>query len=208
MIKVHHLEYSRSFRIVWLLEELNEPYDLVPHKRNPQTFRATESLAATHPLGKAPIIEDNGLTLVESGAIIDYIITKYGKGRLAPPVGSRDWPRYLEWLHYAEGSAMMPFLVPLLGQLTGGLSDGLKAFILPEATKTLDYIDDHLKDREYLLGAELSGADINLHYALIIARMGNMLGRYQAIQTYLGRLESRPAFKKTVDIGGPAELPV
>ena len=141
MIKIHHLNHSRSTRVIWLMEELNEPYEIVRHMRDPNTFRSPQTLERVHPLGKAPVIEDGPLMLAESGAIIEYLMSTYGRGKLAPAPGGSAWARYIELLHFAEGSAMFPLLVHLLGMLTGGLSDGLKGFITPDIAKILKYLD-------------------------------------------------------------------
>ena len=111
MITIHHLNFSRSTRIIWLMEELGEPYEIVPHTRNPNTFRSPQTLDRIHALGKAPVIEDGALVIAESGAIIEYVIATYGRGKLIPAQSGPAWARYIGWLHFAEGSAMMPLLV-------------------------------------------------------------------------------------------------
>src|SRR3954469_8541051 len=111
VIKIHHLNHSRSTRVIWLMEELNEPYEIVQHMRDPKTFRSPQTLERVHPLGKAPVIEDGALMLAESGAIIEYLVSTYGRGKLAPAPGGSSWARYIELLHFAEGSAMFPLLV-------------------------------------------------------------------------------------------------
>lgn len=206
MIKVHHLNYSRSTRILWLMEELGLPYEIVPYSRDPQTFRAPDSLKGIHPLGKAPVIEDGDLILAESGAIVEYIIARHGGGRLAPAADTPEWAAYIEWLHYAEGSAMFPILAQLLGAMSGGIG-GLAGFVEPEIKKTLAYIAGQVQPTGYLL-AEFSGADIQMFYVIEAAKMGGMLGDYPALTDYLARLESRPAFKIALEKGGPVALPV
>jgi glutathione S-transferase len=208
MIKIHHLNFSRSTRIIWLMEELGEPYEIVAHSRNPATFRSPASLDAVHPLGKAPVIEDGALKLVESGAIIEYLIATYGNGKLAPAPQGAAWATYLSWLHFAEGSAMMPVLVHFLGNLTGGMSEGLKGFIDPEIAKTLDYLAASIPADGYLMGAEFTGADINMSYVLEVARMGKLLDDHPSLEAYMGRLEQRPAFKRAIERGGPVKLPL
>ncbi len=163
---------TRSTRIIWLMEELGEPYQLVPHTRDPSTFRSPPTLDRIHPLGKAPVIEDSTLVMAESGAIIEYVIATYGHGKLAPAQSGPAWARYIGWLHFAEGSAMMPLLVHLLGMLTGGLPDGLKGFITPDIEKTLKCIAAEILDNGYLTGSAFSGADIQMSYVLEVARMG------------------------------------
>lgn len=207
MIKIHHLNFSRSTRIIWLMEELDQPYELVPHTRDPATFRSPPTLDQVHPLGKAPVIEDGALVLAESGAIIEYVIATYGGGKLAPASGP-DWARYLGWLHFAEGSAMMPLLVHLLGMLTGGLPDGLKGFITPDIEKSLTYTAAAIPDDGYLMGDAFTGADIQMSYVLEVARMGKVLDAYPSLEKYMARLEARPAYQRAFQRGGPVRLPL
>jgi len=162
MIKIHHLNHSRSTRVIWLMEELNEPYEIVQHMRDPNTFRSPQTLERVHLLGKAPVIEDGPLMLAESGAIIEYLILTYGRGKLAPAPGGSSWARYIELLHFAEGSAMFPLLVHLLGMFTGGLSDGLKGFITPDIAKILKYLDAEVARNGYLMAEGFTGADIQM----------------------------------------------
>jgi glutathione S-transferase len=207
MLIVHHLKFSRSTRVIWLLEELGEPYRLISYDRDPQTMRAPAALAAVHPLGKAPVIQDGDLTLAESGAIISYVLATYGRGRLAPPPGTPDWACHEEWLHYAEGSLVMPVLLPLLGGMMGGLPEALQRFVQPEIRKHLDYVGGRLQGRDHVMGAAFTAADIQLHYVLGIARTGGLLADRPAITAYLDRLEARPAFRKAIEVGGPLSLP-
>jgi len=208
MIKIHHLNFSRSTRVIWLMEEIGAKYEIVPHARDPQTLRSPSSLAEVHPLAKAPVIEDGALVLVESGAIIEYLITKYGHGQLVPPTDDPAWGHYLEWLHFVEGSAMFPLFTHLMGKLTGGLPDGLKGFITPDITKSLTYVTDAVQGGSYLLGELFSGADIQMSYLLEIADMGGLLGGYPALVSYKARLEQRPGYKRALAVGGPMRLPI
>ena len=190
------------------MEELGEPYQLVPHTRDLSTFRSPPTLDRIHPLGKAPVIEDGTLVMAESGAIIEYVIATYGHGKLAPAQSGPAWARYIGWLHFAEGSAMMPLLVHLLGMLTGGLPDGLKGFITPDIEKTLKCIAAETPDNGYLTGNAFSGADIQMSYVLEVARMGKLLDAYPSLEKYMTRLEQRPAYKRSVERGGPVRLPL
>jgi glutathione S-transferase len=208
MITVHHLNYSRSTRILWLLEELGEPYEIMTYERDSRTLRAPKSLATVHPLGRAPVIQDGARTLAESGAIIEYLIDKYGHGRLAPARASAEWPVYLEWLHFAEGSAMTWLLLDLLGGFTGGLSPALKAIIDPEIAKTLAYLSASMTAAGFLVGASLTGADIQMFYVLEMARMVKRLSGYPILETYLKALEQRPAYRRAIERGGPVALPI
>ena len=208
MIKIHHLNHSRSTRVIWLMEELNEPYEIVQHMRDPNTFRSPQTLERVHPLGKAPVIEDGPLMLAESGAIIEYLISTYGRGKLAPAPGGSSWARYIELLHFAEGSAMFPLLVHLLGMLTGGLSDGLKGFITPDIAKILKYLDAEVARNGYLMAEGFTGADIQMSYVVEIARMGKLHEPYASLEAWMARLEQRPAYKRAIERGGPVRLPI
>jgi len=207
MIKLHHLRFSRSTRVIWLLEELGISYDLEEHHRHPETNRSQEDLFAVHPLGKAPTVEIDGHVMVESSAIIEYIIETRGEGQLAPS-SNADRASYLEWLHFAEGTVAMPVLLTLLGPRFGGLGDVLGGFVGGEVTKLLDYIDAHLEGREFVVGDALTGADINLEYLLELSNLVGLLDERPHAKSYLDRLMARPAYKKAIEIGGPlVDLP-
>lgn len=202
MITLHHLNYSRSFRVLWLLEELGTPYELVTYQRD-ANFRAPETLKAVHPLGKAPVIQDDVLTLAESSAILAYIDARYGHGRFSPAAGSPAAAVHDEWLQYVESSAAFPIMMALIGGKMGGLPDGLAAFTQPEVAKALDYIAAGVAGRSFLMGDEPMLADIQMSYLLASAQGAGLLAGYPAIADYYGRLQARPAFAKAVGIGGP-----
>ena len=206
MFKVHHLKNSRSTRIIWLMEELGLDYELVTHDRDAATLRAPDALLRLHPLGKAPILQANDSIIAESGAIIEYVIETSGEGRLAPRPGEAERAEYLELLHIAEGSAMFPIVVLLLGGMTGGLTDGFRGFVTPDLHKVLDYVSTALGDKEYLLDSGFSGADIQMSYVMEAARMGDMLAGRESLQRYLARLEQRPAYRRAIEKGGPVAL--
>ena len=206
MLTVHHLNFSRSSRIIWACEELQVPYHLVFYQRTPQ-FRAPDELKAIHPLGKAPAIVDGDLLLAESGVILDYINVRYGEGRLAPPAGSDDAWRHAEWLHYAESSAGLPIMTTLLGAMTGGLPPGLAGFADAELTRTLDHAQAGLGDGPHLLGEQFTLADIQLAYLLTLVRSVGRLTGHPGLGSYLERLERRPAFQRTLEVGGPITPP-
>ena len=207
MIKLHHLKFSRSTRIIWLLEELGINYEMEVHLRHAETSRAQEDLLAIHPLAKAPTVEIDGHVMVESGAIIEYIIETRGDGQLAPS-SNADRASYLEWLHFAEGTVAMPVLLTLLGPRFGGLGDILGGYIGGEVTKLLDYINAHMDGREFLVGDNLTGADIHLEYLLELSNLVALLDERPHAKAYLERLMAREGYKKAIEIGGPlVDLP-
>jgi glutathione S-transferase len=167
-------------------------------------MRAPPSLKDVHPLGKAPVIEDGNLTLAESAVILRYIDDTYGEGRFAPRPDTPDAVIHDEWLHYAESSAALPIMITLLGGMTGGLPEGLKAFTQPELAKTLDYIEAGLTPGPFLMGESFTLADIQMSYLLLLAESTGLLNGHPALGEYLRRLEARPAFAKAVEVGGPA----
>jgi len=206
MIVLHHLNYSRSFRVLWLLEELGLDYKLVKYERNAQ-FRAPPELAKIHSLGKAPVIEDGDLILAESAVILNYINDTYAAGRMAPPKGEKAHVLHEEWLQYVESSAAFPIMMTLIGGMTGGLSDGLAAFTEPGVAKTLDYIASGIGAGPYIMGEQFTLADIQFSYVLVMARYAGLLQGRQSILDYLDRLAARPAYAKAVEIGGPMAPP-
>lgn len=206
MLKVHHLKNSRSTRIIWLMEELGLDYELVVYDRDAATLRAPAALSRFHPLGKAPILQTDDAIIAESGAIIEYIIETLGEGRLAPQPGAVERAKYLELLHFAEGSAMFPILVLLLGGMTGGVTAGFSGIVTPDLHKVLDYVDSTLGQKEYLLERGFSGADIQMAYVIEAARMGDMLVGRKSLQDYLERIEQRPAYRSAIAKGGPVAL--
>ncbi len=202
MVVVHHLNFSRSHRVIWLLEELGLPYRLVRHERD-ANFRAPPALMQVHPLGKAPVIQDGDLTLGESAVILGYIDTRYGEGRHAPPRDSDAWFEHEEWLQYAESTAAFPIMVKRIGVITGGLSERMERFVDPTLAKTLRHIADRMSGRDYLMGDALTLADVQMAYPLEMARSMGLLQDYPAIADYLARLAARPAFMRAIEIGGP-----
>ena len=200
---LHHLRYSRSTRIIWLLEEMGADYELIQHDRNPKTNRAQDDLAEIHPLAKAPTIIVDGKTMVESGAIIEYLIETYGAGKLAPAPGSADRAAYLEWLHFAEGTMAMPVILTLLAPRFGGLGEMLAGFLGGEVTKLLDYADAHMQGRDFVVGEGFTGADINLAYIIEVSNAGKLLESRPALAAYLERMQAREMYRKAIEIGGP-----
>ena len=205
MLTLHHLNTSRSSRVIWLFEELDIPYELIRYERD-ATMRAPRELAAVHPLGKAPILQDGSLTLAESASILAYVNERHGGGRLAPTPGTADAAIHDEWLQYAESSAALPIMMTLLGAMTGGLPDGLRGFVTPEVAKTLDYIAERVETGPYLMGEQFTIADIQHSYLLEAAGSMGLLADHPAIGAYLERLKARPAYARTIEVGGPMTM--
>lgn len=205
MITVHHLNFSRSTRILWLLEELGQPYNLVKYERD-ENFRAPPELQKIHPLGKAPVIQDGDLVLGESAVILDYINTRYGQGRFAPPAGSAAYYRHNELLQYVESTAGFPIMAVRIGAIAGGMSAGMQKFFTPLLARTFDHMTRVITGR-YLMGDDLMLADIQMIYLLAIADSGGMLIDQVELANYLGRLMQRPALQKAIEIGGPMMPP-
>jgi len=203
MITLHHLNFSRSTRALWLLEELGIDYDLVRYERTPG-FRAPEALKEVHPLGKAPVLQDDDLTLAESATILAYLADRYGDGRFAPAPGTADAAIHDEWLQYAESSAGLPIMMTLLGGMFGGLPDNLSRFANPELKKAFDHIEARISSAgPYLMGERFTIADIQLAYMIDVAESAGLLGGHPALSTYLATLKARPALAKALEIGGP-----
>lgn len=203
MIRVHHLNDSRSQRILWLLEELGLEHQIVHHQRDPETRLSPPSLLAVHPLGKAPIVEMDGEVLIESGAIIETIIRRKAEGRLAPQAGSPDHDRYVAWLHYAEGSAMLPVMLRLYVSRLGEAGAPLHPRIESETARHFGFIDASLAGREWLVTDALTGADIQMSFLGEIAKTQGMLPRYPAIAQWVARFQARPAYQRALARGGP-----
>jgi glutathione S-transferase len=206
LIILHHLAFSRSLRVLWLLEELGLDFELVSYERTME-FRAPPELARVHPLGKAPVIVDNGLVLAESATILRYIHDRHGHGSLTPPAGSNAHALHEEWLDYVESSAGLPIMMTMLGARMGGLSDGIKVFAESQTSKTLDYISAAIGEGPFLMGEQLTLADIQMSYMLVVAEMAGILAPYPAIAAYLDRLKRQPGFQRTVARGGPMAPP-
>jgi glutathione S-transferase len=203
MITVHHLNESRSQRILWLLEELRLPYEVKFYKRDAETNLAPPELKAIHPLGKSPVITDDGLTVAESGAIVDYILRRHGGGRLAPDPASPDYDRHQEWLHYAEGSAMLPLMLNLYVMRLGDAAAPLRPRIDSEIANHLGYVDGALEDRDYLMGDELTGADVQMSFVGELGRAFGRTGNYPNLDAWVGRLHARAAYQRALQRGGP-----
>lgn len=206
MITLHHLNDSRSQRILWLLEELGAPYEIKHYERNAETRLAPPELKALHPLGKSPVITDGDVTIAESGAIVDFLIRRYGQGTgksaLMPPHGGRDYEVYNEWMHYAEGSAMLPLMLNLYVGRLGDAGAPLHPRISSEIVNHLSYIDVALKKQDYLVGNVFSGADVQMSFVGEMAKSFGKLGPYPDLAAWVERLHARPAFQASVEKGG------
>jgi glutathione S-transferase len=205
MITVHHLNHSRSQRILWLLEELGLQYDIVHYSRDKVTNFAPPELKAIHPLGKSPVIVDDGLVLAESAAIVEYLVRKYGDGTLAPvaDVRSRDYVDYLHWMHFAEGSAMLPLLLKLYVARLGPAGEPLWPRIESELHNHFSYMSAALGDKDWFVGNRFSAADVQLSFPVEAGAVRGPLAEYPNLVAYRERFESRPAFKRSVERGGP-----
>lgn len=218
MLTLHHLDNSRSQRVLWLLEELQLPYEIKRYARDPQTMLAPAELRKVHPLGKSPVVTDDELTLAESAAILEYLIERYGDGRLVPPAGSPENLRFRYWMHYAEGSAMPPLLLKLvfdriasgpmpffIRPVARGIAKGAnKAFIGPQLKLHLDYMESELEKSQWFAGEEFTVADIQMSYPLEAAqsRAGLDASRPR-LSAFLQRIRDRPAYQRAVERGGP-----
>ena len=196
MITVHHLNKSRSKRVIWLLEELSMAYTLVTHQRDPITNLAPESLRLIHPLAKAPIIVDGETTLCESGAILEYILNKAPSNQLKPAPNTTQYVQYLEWLHFAEGSLALPVISTLLmSKETRSGDKPLDGYIAKEIALDFSYIDQTLAKQPYFAGDEFSAADIMMTITLEIANNLKLIEACSNIQRYLEKVQQRPAYQ-------------
>jgi len=201
MITIHHLNNSRSQRILWLCEELGLDYDIKFYQRL-ETQLAPPELKAIHPLGKSPVLDDDDLRLAESGAIVDYLIRVHGHGALAPTPGTILHEIYLEWLHYAEGSAMLPPMLALYTSRLGDAAAPLAPRLGEQLTSHLDYFDAQLGDNDWLVGNSLSGADVMMSFVAEIAVARGPITHYPRIRAFVRRLQSRPAWRRALERGG------
>ncbi|WP_158933680.1 glutathione S-transferase family protein [Burkholderia sp. S171] len=202
MIEVHHLNESRSRRITWLLEELGLDYTVHAYQRNPKTRLAPPELEKIHPLGKAPVIRDGDEVIFESGAIIEYLVRKYGNGRLAPAADSRDHNRYLQFLHYAEGSAMLPLMLKLYTSRLGDGAAPLQPRIESEMQRHLGFLNSELSGRDYFIGNDLTGADVQLSFAVQMAVKFCGEEEYPNLTAFVRRIEARDAYRRAIEKSG------
>lgn len=218
MLIVHHLNNSRSQRVLWLLEELGVEYDIKRYQREPGGF-APAALRSVHPLGKSPVITDGDITLPESGAIVEYLVARYGEGRLAPPAGTPERVRYTYWLHFAEGSAMPPLLLKLIFDriakapllirpVARAISRrALSSFVMPNIERNLDYMESELHKSAWFAGDAFTAADIQMSFPAeaAVVRGGLNASRPKLMQ-WLERIHARPAYGRALERGGKYDL--
>ena len=220
MLRVHHLENSRSQRILWLLEELAVPYEVKRYARDPKSQLAPPELTAVHPLGKSPVITDGDATIAESGAIVEYLVDTYGNGRLRPAAGTPEMLRYRYWLHACEGS-MMPLLVMklvfskttgppvpfLVRPITKAVAAEVgRSYIDPGITAQLAHMERELGTSTWFAGEEPSGADVMMSFPVEAAASRIDLGPYPKLAAFLQRIHARPAYQRALERGGPYRI--
>jgi glutathione S-transferase len=215
MITVHHLNNSRSQRILWLLEELGLDYKIKRYQRDPQTMLAPASLRAVHPLGKSPVITDDDMTLAESGAVIEYLVERYGQGKLSPPEETPEYLRYKYWLHYAEGSLMPPLLLNLtfselvkrsiflVRPIVWIISQSIKSsYIQPQITLHLNYLESELASSDWFVGSDFTAADIQMSFPLeAAAERASLDASRPKLIDFLQRIHARPAYQRALERG-------
>ena len=220
MITVHHLNNSRSQRILWLLDELGLEYEVKRYQRDRRTMLAPAELRAVHPLGKSPVISLDGLTLAESGAIVEYLADRHGAGKLAPAPDAPERVRYLYWLHFAEGTAQPPLLLKLLfDRIKSGspffvrpvaraIADkALGSYVLPNIERNLDFMEGELAKSEWFGGAQFSAADIQMSFPLEASRArGGLDGKRPRLMQFLEKIHARPAYRRAIERGGEYAL--
>ena len=221
MITVHHLEHSRSQRVLWLLEELGLDYEVKRYARDPKTMLAPPELAAVHPLGKSPVITDGDVVVAESGAIVEYLVDTHGGGRLKPPAGTPAHRQYVYWLHFAEGTAMPPLLMKLVFDkvrsakmpffakpIARGIADQVeKSFLRPNLERQFAFMEAELKERDWFAGSNFSAADVQMSFPLEAASArGGLNQRFPRLKDWLARIHARPAYQRALARGGPYKI--
>lgn len=218
MIIVHHLNNSRSQRVLWLLEELEMPYEVKHYERDAATMLAPAALREVHPLGKSPVLTDDGLVLIETGAIMEYLVGRYGQGRLIPPADSPERLLYTQWMHYAEGSVMPPLLLKLVFDrletapapffvrpvMRSIAKRAKSSFVRPQVDLHLSFLESELKNRKWFAGDEFTAADVQLSFPLEAAalRAGLNKKHHPSLMAFLKRIHARPAYRRALEKGG------
>jgi glutathione S-transferase len=221
MITVHHLNNSRSQRVLWLLEELGLPYEIRHYQRDAQTMLAPAALKAVHPLGKSPVITDGDITVAESGAIIEYLLDTHGQGRLRPAAGTAEQRRFTYWLHFAEGSAMPPLLLKLIFARVQSApmpffvkpvaraiaAKVLGGFVEPNLKAQLDFMEAELATRDWFAGDAFSAADIQMSFPVeAAAQRAGLDASRPRLMDWLRRIHARPAYRRALERGGPYDF--
>ncbi len=221
MIIVHHLEHSRSQRVLWLLEELGVAYDIRHYKRDAKTSLAPPELKRVHALGKSPVIGDGDITVAESGAIVEYLVERFGNGRLVPPAGTPERRQWTYWLHFAEGTAMPPLVMALVFNrirkapmpffakpIAKGIADKvMSSFVMPNIAGQLAFMESELASRPWFAGAEFSAADVQMSFPVeAAATRGGLSAKQPKLSDWLTRIHDRPAYKRALERGGPFNL--
>lgn len=206
MLVVHHLNDSRSQRILWLLEELGAPYEIKFYQRDAVTRLAPPELTAIHPLGKSPVVTEDGRTIIESGAIIDYIVRRHGGGRMAPAIGTDAYEAYNQWMHYAEGSAMLPLMLSMYVGRLGEAGAPLHPRIESEIGNHLGYVEGSLAGRDWLLGGDITAADIQMSFVGEVATAFGRQAQFPNIKAWVDRFQARPAYRTALEKGGPYNM--
>ena len=218
MLTVHHLNNSRSQRVLWLLEELGQPYDIHPYLRDGQTMLAPPELLTVHPLGKSPVLTDGERVVAETGAIVEYLLERHGQGQLLPAAGSDEALRYRYWLHFAEGSAMPPLLMKLVFDKVasakmpffvkpvarGIARQVMDRMVWPNLNRQLDFMESELAQRDWFAGSRITGADIMMSFPLeAAAQRGGLNASRPRLMDFLQRIHARPAYQRALERGGP-----
>ena len=199
MIRLHHLNQSRSLRILWLLEELGIPYELISHQRDTKTQLAPQSLKAIHPLGKSPVIEIGGQMVTESGAIVELLIGRFAPNRLRPAIDSHSYHEYLQWIHFAESSLMVPYLIDIFTKNAIKSDDTfVNKYVSTEKHNLLSYLDNVVKNKSYIVANKLSGADFMMAFDLILMAQTKELDDYDNIKQYALQLASLDSYQRAM----------
>lgn len=204
MIILHHLNNSRSQRILWLLEELNLRYEIKHYQRDATTNLAPPELRAIHPLGKSPVIQDGELVLAESGAIIEYLVERYGNGKFVPPRGTPEHIRYVHWMHFAEGTIMLHLVGRLYMTRVGEAAKAMQGRVEAMIRDELDLVEAELGRSAHIAGADFSAADVQMMFPLEFAASAGLVGeRLTKLRDYIARMQARPAYRRALAAGGP-----
>jgi len=220
MLTVHHLNNSRSQRVLWMLEELGVPYEIARYERDPKTMLAPPSLVKVHPLGKSPVLTDGKNTVAESGAILEYLVESHGEGQFAPERGTPSFLRYRYWLHYAEGSLATPLLLQLVFDqierkapfivkpVAKAISTQVKGLLVtPNLKRHFDYLEAELTEHgPWFAGRSFSAADVQMSFGIEAADARGLLKNRPKLADWLRRIHERPAYQRALAQGGPYDL--